>query len=82
VHVLADSPTTIEAVRDSYLKAGSDCILTASYQVSFGSYRELGLAAESGAEVPRQSIPLAESARGQYRQRSRYGESFGVCFAT
>ncbi len=68
--VLADSPATIEAVHDSYLEAGSDCILTASYQVSFEGYRELGLAPETAAEALRQSVRLAEASRLRYRLRS------------
>ena len=67
--VLADSPDTIEAVHDSYLEAGADCILTASYQVSFEGYRELGLAPESAAEALRKSVRLAESSRDRYRLR-------------
>jgi homocysteine S-methyltransferase len=40
-HTLKDSPETIEAVHLSYLDAGADCILTASYQVSALGYAEL-----------------------------------------
>jgi len=40
-HVLEDSPEAIEAVHLSYLEAGADCILTASYQVSALGYAEL-----------------------------------------
>jgi len=70
-HVLADSPATIEAVHLSYLEAGADCILTASYQVSAMGYTELGQPPEAAAAALRQSVDLAVRARDQYRQRSQ-----------
>ncbi|HEX3438560.1 MAG TPA: homocysteine S-methyltransferase [Pseudacidobacterium sp.] len=51
-HVLADSPETIEAVHLSYLEAGADCILTASYQVSAKGYTELD---QAGMPHPRRA---------------------------
>ena len=52
-HVLADSPETIEAVHLSYLEAGADCILSASYQVSAMGYAELGQSASAAADALR-----------------------------
>src|SRR5579862_7182962 len=68
--VLADSPETIEAVHLSYLEAGADCILTASYQVSAMGYAEIGQPPEAAAAALRQSIDLAIAAREQYCKRS------------
>ena len=70
-HVLADSPQTIEAVHLSYLEAGADCILTASYQVSAMGYAELGQPPEAAAAALRQSVDLAFAARNRYRQHSQ-----------
>ena len=70
-HVLADSPETIEAVHLSYLEAGADCILTASYQVSAMGYAELGLPPEAAAAALRQSVDLAVAARDRYQQQSK-----------
>ena len=70
-HVLADSPATIEAVHLSYLEAGADCILTASYQVSAMGYAELGQPPEAASAALRQSVDLATRARNRYRQQSQ-----------
>lgn len=69
-HVLAASPETIEAVHLSYLEAGADCILTASYQVSAMGYAELGQPPEAATAALRQSVELAVAARNRYRQQS------------
>jgi homocysteine S-methyltransferase len=69
-HVLADSPETIEAVHLSYLEAGADCILTASYQVSAMGYAEIGQPPEAAAAALRLSVDLAVAARERYRKQS------------
>lgn len=69
-HVLAESPETIEDVHLSYLEAGADCILTASYQVSAMGYAELGQPPSSAAAALRQSVDLAVAARERYRRQS------------
>lgn len=69
--VLAESPETIEAVHLSYLEAGADCILTASYQVSAKGYAELGQSPAAAKLALRQSVDLAVSARGRYGQHSQ-----------
>ena len=62
-HVLREHAEKIQAVHESYLVAGADCILTASYQVSAEDYREIGLAPENAAADLRRSVALAEQAR-------------------
>jgi homocysteine S-methyltransferase len=69
-HVLAESPETIEDVHLSYLEAGADCILTASYQVSAMGYAELGQPSSAAVAALRQSVDLAVAARDRYRQQS------------
>jgi homocysteine S-methyltransferase len=77
-HVLDQSPATIAAVHLDYLRAGADCIATASYQVSAHGYRELGLqttddpaaGARSAERALRHSVELAEQARAQYAQEN------------
>jgi len=64
-HVLREQPEKIAAVHESYLAAGADCILTASYQVSAEAYAEIGLTAEDAAESLRASVRLAEEARSR-----------------
>ncbi|MFP5230163.1 MAG: homocysteine S-methyltransferase [Acidobacteriota bacterium] len=65
-HVLDHSPETIAAVNLDYLRAGADCIATASYQVSALGYRELGRPAAEAARALQQSVAIAHQAREQY----------------
>jgi homocysteine S-methyltransferase len=70
--VLRTQPEKVLAVHRSYLEAGADCLLTASYQVSALGFREIGLtapASEQAARVAiRQSVALADQARREYAQ--------------
>lgn len=70
-HVLASSPQTIEAVHLSYLEAGTDCILTASYQISVLGFAEIGQPPQAAAAALRQSVEIAVAARERYRQQSQ-----------
>ncbi len=67
-HVLDEAPEAIVAVHLDYLRAGADCIETASYQVSAQGYRELGR--EDWAAALRQSVELAGDARRRYAGES------------
>ena len=69
-HVLDESPETIEDVHLSYLEAGADCILTASYQVSAMGYAEVGQPPEKAADALRLAVDLAVAARERYRKQS------------
>jgi homocysteine S-methyltransferase len=72
-HVLDRSPATIAAVHLDYLRAGADCISTASYQVSAAGYRELGREDADAARALRLSVQIAEQARADYaRQNPRH----------
>src|SRR4051812_10955071 len=70
--VLRMQPEKVLAVHRSYLEAGADCLLSASYQVSAIGFREIGLttpAAEQAAAVAiQESIALADQARREYAQ--------------
>ena len=70
-HVLDASPSTIAQVHLDYLRAGADCISTASYQVSAYGYREFGreraVAQRKATSALQQSVELARKAREQYR---------------
>ena len=69
-HVLDTAPGTIQQVHLDYLRAGADCISTASYQVSAKGYMELGRPSEDAARALRQSVEIAEAARQEYRRES------------
>jgi homocysteine S-methyltransferase len=70
--VLRTHPGKVLAVHRSYLEAGADCLLTASYQVSAMGYREIGLTAADAEQAARlairQSVALAGQARLEYTQ--------------
>src|ERR1700733_1324414 len=70
--VLRTEPEKVLAVHRSYLEAGADCLLTASYQVSAMGFREIGLTAPAAEQAARaaiqQSVALAEQARREYAQ--------------
>jgi homocysteine S-methyltransferase len=73
--MLSEQPESIEAVHASYLAAGADCILTASYQVSEEAFTALGLSAEqaraAAAEALQVSVRLAEHARSRLQPSRR-----------
>jgi homocysteine S-methyltransferase len=65
-HVLDQAPEAIQAVHLDYLRAGSDCISTVSYQISAQGYAELGCGAADAEAALRRSVTLAEEARRRY----------------
>ncbi len=71
--VLLEEPETVEAVHESYITAGADILLTASYQVSAEAYAEIGLtsaeAEQASAASLRQSVEIAENARGRHSEK-------------
>src|SRR6185312_3096315 len=68
--VLHEAPEAIRQVHLDYLRAGADCISTASYQVSEMGYAELGRPREDAARALRRSVEIAEQAREEYRHES------------
>jgi homocysteine S-methyltransferase len=68
--VLDSSPDVIQQVHLDYLRAGADCISTASYQVSALGYMELGRPREDADRALRRSVAIAEAAREEYARES------------
>lgn len=68
--VLDEAPDAIRQVHLDYLRAGADCISTASYQVSSMGYAELSRPREDAACALRRSVEIAEQARDEYRRES------------
>ena len=70
--ILRTQPEKVLAVHRSYLEAGADCLLTASYQISAMGFCEMGLTAPAAEQAARsaiqQSVALAEQARREYAQ--------------
>jgi homocysteine S-methyltransferase len=66
--VLRTQPEKVLAVHRSYLEAGADCLLTASYQLSAMGFREIGLTDANARSAIQQSVALAEEARRDYTE--------------
>jgi homocysteine S-methyltransferase len=60
---LLGSPALVEDVHAAYLAAGSDCITTGSYQVSFEGFAEAGLSAADTVRALKASMAIADAAR-------------------
>jgi homocysteine S-methyltransferase len=73
-HVLDRSPAVLSAVHLDYLRAGADCIATASYQISAMGYRDLGMSAQDAQSAAErallQSVEIADEARARYAAES------------
>jgi len=64
--LLRDAPEEIVAVHRAYLEAGSDCIVTASYQASVAGFVDSGSTVRQAGDLIRSSVALAERARAEY----------------
>jgi homocysteine S-methyltransferase len=69
-HVLDTAPENVAQVHFDYLRAGADCISTVSYQVTAMGYTELRRPVAEAENALRQSVAIAEAARGKYRRES------------
>ncbi|HCY85699.1 MAG TPA: homocysteine S-methyltransferase [Desulfobacteraceae bacterium] len=57
--LLAESPETVAAVHTDYLKAGADCLITASYQATFEGFSARGVSETAAAGLIRSAVTLA-----------------------
>jgi homocysteine S-methyltransferase len=64
--ILIESPDAIRQLHLDYLKAGADCITTASYQASLPGFSGRDLSEQEGAELIGRSVELAVEARDQF----------------
>ena len=67
--LLLDAPDAIAQVHRDYYLAGADVAITASYQASYDGFAQRGLGADETTALLRRSVPLAQTARDQARQR-------------
>jgi homocysteine S-methyltransferase len=63
---LMEKPEAIAEVHLDYLKAGSDCITTASYQASFEGFMKRGMSEEEAKVLIQFSITIARSVRDTF----------------
>jgi homocysteine S-methyltransferase len=68
-HVLEETPEKIVAVHRAYIEAGTDCIETASYQVSRMGYAEYGCALERADAALLRAVELARTAAAEFPSR-------------
>ncbi|MBZ5541576.1 MAG: homocysteine S-methyltransferase [Acidobacteriia bacterium] len=71
--VLLEQPEVIEGVHFDYLRAGAECITTASYQVSFQGFARAGLGREETIRALRESVAVARRARGRFQAAQPHG---------
>jgi homocysteine S-methyltransferase len=64
--LLLDDPGAIRQVHADYLKAGADCIISASYQGTIEGFMERGLDEEQAEGLLRLSVDLAVEARNAF----------------
>ncbi len=64
--VLVDNPEAIRDVHRSYLDAGADCIITATYQASIQGFVEEGLTENQAKSLILSAVDIAAEARDQY----------------
>lgn len=61
--ILLENPAAIEAVHASYLRAGADCVITATYQATFQGLAARGVTRSRAEAVFRRAVDLAVRAR-------------------
>jgi S-methylmethionine-dependent homocysteine/selenocysteine methylase len=64
--VLLELPEAISDVHSSYLEAGADCIISASYQATIEGFRARGLSVAAAEDAIRKSVQLAIDARDAF----------------
>ena len=64
--VLLDDPDLIRKVHASYLWAGADCIISATYQATVPGFVARGLSPEAAQELIRRAVVLAVEERDRY----------------
>lgn len=73
--LLLENPRLIRDVHDAYLRAGADCIVTASYQATIPGFTSSGLTEANARQALVRSVTLAVEARDAFwmEERNRKG---------
>lgn len=64
--VLLQDPEAVRAAHAAYLRAGADCVITATYQATFEGLAARGVARAEAADIMRSAVDLAVSARDRF----------------
>jgi homocysteine S-methyltransferase len=69
--LLIDNPGAISTAHRSYLEAGADCIITATYQASVSGFLDLGYTAQTAQRMINRAVTLAIDARDAFAPVSK-----------
>ncbi len=64
--VLAEAPERIEAVHDAYLRAGADCLITATYQATVEGFARAGHTGAEAEALMVRAVDLAIASRDRH----------------
>lgn len=70
--ILMEEPEAIRSVHYDYLKAGADCITTASYQATVEGFMNAGFSKVEARSLISLSVSLAEEARDRFMKSDDY----------
>ncbi|HSH05317.1 MAG TPA: homocysteine S-methyltransferase [Anaerolineae bacterium] len=65
-HLLHQQPAAIRDVHLAYLRAGADCLITASYQATIAGFMQMGHSAEYAQHLITRAVTLAQEARDMF----------------
>jgi len=73
--ILLEQPEAIQQIHYDYLKAGADCVITASYQATLEGFMRRGLSKTEAIALIQKSVKLAMAARDDFwaDERNRLG---------
>lgn len=69
---LMENPLAIAEVHRDYLRAGADCITTASYQASFEGFMKKGLSEKEAYALIQSAITIAQDTRDTFWEEIRH----------
>jgi homocysteine S-methyltransferase len=64
--LLRDDPEAIARVHDAYLRAGADCLVTASYQATLVGFERRGVPRDEAIGLIRRAVAIACAARDRF----------------
>lgn len=67
--VLLDDPGAVRAVHWAFLRAGADCIVTATYQATFQGFADRGIGEAEAEATLLRAVELAVGARDEFWER-------------
>ena len=75
--ILLEQPEAIKQLHYDYIKAGADCVITASYQATIEGFMKRGLTEEQAIDLIKKSVRLAIEARDEFwaDEANRVGRS-------